>query len=51
MIILGIALLVIGLVFSLSILTWIGVALIVVGAALAILGSVGRPIGGRRHFY
>ncbi|NHA66708.1 DUF6131 family protein [Phycicoccus flavus] len=51
MIILGVILLVIGLVAGISILTTIGIILIVVGAILAILGSTGRAIGGRNHWF
>ena len=51
MIVLGAVLLILGLIFGLSILTYIGVVLIVIGAVFWILGSVGRPIGGRRVWY
>jgi VIT1/CCC1 family predicted Fe2+/Mn2+ transporter len=51
MIILGAILLVVGLVLKISILWYIGIALIVVGAVLFILGSMGRRIGGRRHYW
>ena len=47
MIILGLVLLIIGL-FVAKILVIIGIIVLVVGAALAISGSVGREIGGRR---
>ncbi|HEX8766777.1 MAG TPA: DUF6131 family protein [Jatrophihabitans sp.] len=51
MIILGIILLVIGLITGISILTWLGIILLVIGAILAIMGSMGRAVGGRRHYY
>lgn len=51
MIILGVVLLILGLIFGIGILTTIGVILIVVGALLWILGAVGRPIAGRRHYW
>lgn len=51
MIVLGVILLVLGLIFGISILTWIGIVLLVVGAVLALLGSTGRPVGGRRWYY
>jgi len=51
MIVLGAILLVLGLIFGISILTYIGVVLLVIGAVFWILGSVGRPDGGRRVWY
>ncbi|HYR15117.1 MAG TPA: hypothetical protein VEQ67_12980 [Mycobacterium sp.] len=51
MIAIGAILLVLGLIFGISILTYIGVVLLVIGAVFWILGSVGRPVGGRRVWY
>lgn len=51
MIVLGLILLVVGWLIGIPILTTIGVILLVVGAILALLGAVGRPIGGRGHYY
>ncbi len=51
MIILGIILLLVGYLLGISILSTLGIILIVVGAILALLGAVGRPIGGRRYYY
>ncbi len=51
MIILGIAFLCAGFVFGIPILWTIGVLLLVVGAVLWILGSMGHAVGGRRHYY
>jgi hypothetical protein len=51
MIVLGAILLILGLVFGISIMTYIGVVLLVIGAVFWILGSVGRPIGGRKVWY
>jgi len=51
MITLGIVLFVIGLLASIPILQTLGVILIVVGVVLAILGGMGRAVGGRRHFW
>jgi hypothetical protein len=51
MIILGVVLLLIGILAGIPILTTIGTILLVVGAVLFILGSVGRPVGGRRYWY
>lgn len=51
MIILGIILLLIGWLASISILTTIGIILIVIGAVLWILGATGRAVGGRKYWY
>ena len=51
MIILGIVLVIIGYVADLPILITIGVILAVIGLVLVLLGSTGRAIGGRRHWY
>lgn len=51
MIILGVILLVLGFVFSIPVLWTIGIVLIVIGAILALLGTAGRAVGGRRHWY
>ena len=51
MITLGIVLLLIGFVLKISILWSIGLLLLVIGAVLWILGSLGRAVGGRRHYY
>ncbi|GAU69321.1 hypothetical protein SSP35_11_01400 [Streptomyces sp. NBRC 110611] len=51
MIILGIVLLLIGFVLKISILWTIGVILVLVGAALWVLGAVGHAVGGRRHYW
>ncbi|MGI8557548.1 MAG: DUF6131 family protein [Solirubrobacteraceae bacterium] len=51
MITLGLILLVIGFVANIAILWTIGIILLVVGAVLFLLGSMGRAIGGRRHYY
>ena len=51
MIILGIVLLVLGFLFHVSILWTLGIILLVIGAILYVLGSVGRPIAGRRHYW
>ncbi|MGB3893204.1 DUF6131 family protein [Mycolicibacter sinensis] len=48
---LGVLLLILGFVFGIQILWSIGIVLLVIGAVLWILGSVGRPVGGRRHWY
>lgn len=51
MIILGVILLLIGFIFEFPILWSIGIALAVIGVILALLGSVGRRIGGRAHWF
>jgi len=51
MIVLGVVLLVVGLVAKISVLETIGVILLVIGAILWILGSKGRAVGGRKHYY
>ncbi|HEX5967637.1 MAG TPA: DUF6131 family protein [Intrasporangium sp.] len=51
MIILGLILLLIGWLASISILTTIGIILIVIGVVLWILGATGRAVGGRKYWY
>jgi hypothetical protein len=51
MIVLGAILLVLGFVLKVQILWTIGVILLVVGAVLWLMGSVGRPVAGRRYWY
>lgn len=51
MIVLGVILLIIGFVATIPILWTVGIVLLIVGLALAVLGSTGRAIGGRRHYY
>jgi Family of unknown function (DUF6131) len=50
-IILGVVLLVVGYLFAIPILWTLGIILVVVGVILVLLGSVGRGVGGRRHYY
>lgn len=51
MIILGAILLILGLIFGINILWTIGIILMVIGAVFWILGSMGRPVGGRKAWY
>jgi Family of unknown function (DUF6131) len=51
MIILGLILLLVGWLAKISILTTIGIVLVIVGAVLFVLGTTGRAIGGRKHWY
>jgi hypothetical protein len=50
-IILGAILLIIGFVAGIPILWTIGLIVLVVGLILMLLGSTGRAIGGRRHYF
>ena len=51
MIALGVILLIIGFLASIPILWTIGIVLVVIGLILALLGSTGRAVGGRAHYY
>jgi hypothetical protein len=51
MIILGIVLLIIGFVVKIAILWTIGIVVLLIGLALALLGMVGHAVGGRRHYF
>ena len=51
MITLGIILLIIGFIAKIAVLWSIGIILVVVGLILVVLGSLGRAVGGRRHYY
>ncbi|MFI5761758.1 DUF6131 family protein [Streptomyces sp. NPDC051563] len=51
MIVLGIVLLAIGYLLGIAILSTLGIILVVVGAVLWVLGSVGHAVGGRRHYW
>jgi hypothetical protein len=51
MIILGIILLIIGFVAKIAILWSIGIAVLVIGLILVLLGMAGHAIGGRRHYW
>lgn len=51
MIVLGIVFLIIGFVAHISILWTLGIILLVIGAVLAIAGSLGHQVGNRPHYY
>jgi uncharacterized protein DUF6131 len=51
MIILGIVLLIVGFILKAAILWTIGIILVLVGLVMLLLGSMGRAVGGRRHYY
>ncbi|WP_133241201.1 DUF6131 family protein [Nocardioides gansuensis] len=50
-IILGVVLLILGAILDIPILWTIGIILVVVGALLWILGSTGRAVGPRSHYW
>jgi hypothetical protein len=50
-IVLGVVLLVIGFVCAIDILWKVGVALLLIGVVLYVLGGVGHPVAGRRYWY
>jgi hypothetical protein len=51
MIVVGLIFLILGAVLDVPILWTLGIILVLVGAVLWILGAVGRPIGGRAHYW
>jgi hypothetical protein len=51
MIILGIILLIVGFLLKIAIAWTIGIILLVVGLILALLGSLGHAVAGRRHYW
>jgi len=50
-IILGLVLLLLGFLLKVSLLWTIGIILLVVGAVLLLMGSMGRAVGGRKHYF
>jgi len=51
MIFLGVILLIIGFILSIPVLWTIGIIVLVIGLVLALLGSVGHAVGGRRWYW
>ncbi|MFQ6331998.1 DUF6131 family protein [Nocardia sp. CWNU-33] len=51
MIVLGVILLVVGFIIGIPILWTIGIVVLVIGLVLLLMGSMGRAVGGRRHYY
>jgi hypothetical protein len=51
MIVLGIVLLLLGLLLDVGILWTLGIIVLIIGVILFVLGSVGRAVGGRRHYW
>jgi hypothetical protein len=50
-IVLGLILLIIGFIAHIAIAWTIGIILLLIGVILAIRGSVGHAVGGRRHYF
>ena len=50
-IVLGVVLLIIGFIAKVAIIWTLGIIAIVIGAVLFILGTMGREIAGRKHWY
>jgi hypothetical protein len=48
---LGVILLIIGFIAKIAILWTIGIVLLVIGLVLALLGMMGRAVGGRAHYF
>jgi Family of unknown function (DUF6131) len=47
----GVVLLLLGFILGVPILWTLGIVVLLVGAVLLLLGSTGRQVGGRRHYY
>jgi uncharacterized membrane protein HdeD (DUF308 family) len=50
-IILGVILLILGFIFSIHILWILGIIALVIGVILMLVGTTGRTLAGRRHWY
>jgi Family of unknown function (DUF6131) len=51
MILLGIVLLIIGFVAKIAVVWTIGLVVIAIGLLFILLGFIGHPVGGRRHYW
>lgn len=51
MVIVGVILLVLGLFTGVGILVTLGAIVLVVGLLLYVMGAVGRPVAGRKHYW
>ncbi|GAA1282078.1 hypothetical protein Psi02_38320 [Planotetraspora silvatica] len=51
MIVIGIILLIIGFLTGISILWTIGIIVLVIGLVLMLMGRMGKPVGGRKHYF
>jgi hypothetical protein len=47
----GAILMLIGFITGIAILWTVGMVILIVGAVLWLLGTMGRSVGGRRHYY
>jgi hypothetical protein len=47
----GVILLLIGILLHIGIVSTLGIILLIVGVVLLLLGSTGRAVGGRRHYW
>jgi len=47
----GVILLIIGLLLHVGIVSTLGIIVLIVGVVLLLLGSTGRAVGGRRHYW
>jgi hypothetical protein len=50
-ILVGIILLILGFLLKIAILWTLGIIVLVIGLILMLMGSMGRAVGGRRHYY
>jgi hypothetical protein len=51
MIVAGIVLMLLGFFFGVPVLWTLGIVVLVIGVILYAMGSMGRSVGGRRHYY
>jgi hypothetical protein len=51
MILLGVVLMILGFIATIPILWTVGIILVVIGVVLALMGGMGRAVGGRRHYF
>lgn len=51
MIVVGIVLMLVGLLLAIPVLWTLGIIVLAVGLVLMLLGSTGRAVGGRRHYW
>jgi hypothetical protein len=50
-IVIGLILLIIGFIAHIAIVWTIGIVVLLIGVILALLGSLGHAVGGRRHYF